>query len=55
MEPKVFFFFCAGKFLSAAPTSSRQEVTGELKRLADRLQKLGDQAHKDFKDAVDYL
>jgi hypothetical protein len=32
-----------------------QEMTEELKRLADGLQKLGNQARKDSKDAVDYL
>jgi hypothetical protein len=33
----------------------RQEIIRELKRLADGLQKLGDQARKDSKDAMEYL
>jgi hypothetical protein len=36
-------------------TIGRQEMIEELKRLAEGLQKLGDQARKDSKDAVDYL
>ena len=36
-------------------TIDRQEITKELKRLSDGLQKLGDQARKDSKDFMDYL
>ena len=36
-------------------TIGRHEMMDELKRLSDGLQKLGDQARKDSKDAVDYL
>jgi hypothetical protein len=36
-------------------TIDRQEIIEELKRLANGLQKLGDQARKDSKDAMEYL
>ena len=41
--------------IDVGETIGHQEMIEELKRLADGLQKLGDQARKDSKDAVDYL
>ena len=41
--------------IDVGETIGRQEMFEELKRLADGLQKLGNQARKNSKDAVDYL